>query len=164
MRFLYTSEFEWRKPPVGFLKINCDVAWKQGRGGGIGVVARDNCCNILAVRASRNPGILSSVFCESIGLLESFKLAVQLKANRVIFELDCTDVVKWFNICPNATVAQKDWFKEALAIFHRHMEWKIVLIRREANIVADRLAKLALDQNWCWTRLDCCPRLNFLSS
>ncbi|CAM8999449.1 unnamed protein product [Rhodiola kirilowii] len=164
MRFLYTSEFEWRKPPVGFLKINCDASWKQGRGGGIGVVVRDNCCNILAVRASRNPDLLSSVFCESLGLLESFKLAVQLKANRVIFEMDCADVVKWINICPNAIVAQEDWFQEALAILHRHMEWKIVLIRREANIGADRLAKHALDQNWCWTRLDCCPRLNFLSS
>ncbi|KAL9685527.1 hypothetical protein QQ045_022978 [Rhodiola kirilowii] len=158
MRFIYISEFEWRLPPVGFLKINCDASWIQGRGGAIGVVARDNSGNIMAVRASSRPDIHSSRLCEGIGLLESFKLADQLKADRVIFEMDCAEVVQWFNICPD------DWFKEGLVFVHRHIEWKIVLIRREANFVADRLAKHALDQNWCWTRLDCCPRLDCVSS
>ncbi|CAM8953034.1 unnamed protein product [Rhodiola kirilowii] len=68
MRLLYNSEFEWRKPPAGFIKINC-----------IGIVVRDSDCNTLAVRAIKRADIHSSVICEGLGLLESFKMAEKPK-------------------------------------------------------------------------------------
>ncbi|KAL9661276.1 hypothetical protein QQ045_026100 [Rhodiola kirilowii] len=164
MRFLFNSEFEWRKPPAGFIKLNCDAAWKEFVGGGVGIIARDSERNIVAIRAIRKAGVHSSNICEGLGLLEGLRLAESLKADRVIFELDCVDVVKWLNIRPDTHVAYEDWFKESLQILHRHMEWKIFLIRREANVIADHLAKRVINQNWCWTRLDCCPRLSCFSS
>ncbi|KAL9660946.1 hypothetical protein QQ045_025765 [Rhodiola kirilowii] len=85
MRFLYIPDFEWKKPPTGFIKFNCDASWKDSEGGGIGIVARDSGGNIVAVRAIKGVGIHGSVACEGLGLLESFSLAAILKAERVIF-------------------------------------------------------------------------------
>ncbi|CAM8918528.1 unnamed protein product [Rhodiola kirilowii] len=164
LRYLYSSDFDWRKPPAGYIKINCDASWKDLWGGGIGIVARDSSGNVLAVRALKGVNIHSSVACEGSGLLESFKLAEKLNADKVIFESDCADIVKWINICPDDKAAQEDWFKASLQMLHHHKEWKVFLIRREANVVADQLAKRVIDQNWCWTRLDCCPRLICFSS
>ncbi|KAL9680378.1 hypothetical protein QQ045_018257 [Rhodiola kirilowii] len=164
MRFLFNSEFEWRILPAGFIKINCDAAMRDSRGGGIGIVARDSNGVILAVSSRKRADIHSSAICEGIGLLESFRLAENLRAEKVIFESDCAEAVRWLNICPYYRVAQEDWFKRSVHILHRHMDWKVVLIRREVNVVADLLAKRVMDLNWCWTRLDCCPRLSFLSS
>ncbi|CAM8980230.1 unnamed protein product [Rhodiola kirilowii] len=164
MRFSYISDFEWKAPPTGFIKINCDASVRDSVGGGIGIIARDNKCKILAVRAIKRPDIHSSSVCEGIGLVESFILADKLKADKVIFESDCAEVVKWFNICPDICLAQEDWIKTGMQFLHRRLEWKIVLIRREANIVADQLANHVMNYNWSWTRLDCCPRLHFLSS
>ncbi|CAM8926948.1 unnamed protein product [Rhodiola kirilowii] len=164
MRFLYTSEFGWKKPPTGFVKINCDAALRDSGGGSIGIIARDSTGSALAVRALRIGGSHNSSRCEGIGLLESLRMAESIKADKVIFESDSADVVKWINISPDFRVAQEEWFKSSLRLLHRHLGWKIVLIRREANVVADLLAKRVLDHNWSWTRLDCCPRLACLSS
>ncbi|KAL9688681.1 hypothetical protein QQ045_033104 [Rhodiola kirilowii] len=164
MRFLYSSDFVWNKPAAGFIKLNCDASWKASMGGGIGIVARDSGGNILAVRAIKGVNIHNSVECEGVGLLESFRMAEELKADRVIFESDCADIVKWINIFPDDKIAHVEWFKESKKFLLQHMEWKVLLIRREANVVADLLAKRVIDLNWCWTRLDCCPRLNYFSS
>ncbi|CAM8912119.1 unnamed protein product [Rhodiola kirilowii] len=164
MRFLYFSDFEWKAPPAGFVKINCDAAMRERVGGGIGIIARDSYGKTLAVRAIKRADIHNIAACEGIGLLESFILADKLKADKVIFESDCAEIVKCFNICPDSRFAQENWFKTGMQFLHRRLDWKIVLIRREANIVADLLAKRVMDDNWCWTRLDCCPRLSFLSS
>ncbi|KAL9683228.1 hypothetical protein QQ045_015047 [Rhodiola kirilowii] len=164
MKFLYSSDFDWKKPPVGFIKLNCDASWKNSEGGGIGIIARDSGGTTVAVRALKRSEACSSVVCEGLALLESFKLAETLSEKKVIFESDCAEIVKWLNNCPEGSVAQQGWFKASLQILQRHMEWKVFLIRREANIVADHLAKHVTEHNWCWTRLDCCPNLIFSSS
>ncbi|KAL9690014.1 hypothetical protein QQ045_010407 [Rhodiola kirilowii] len=147
-----------------FLKVNSDAAWKDSEGGGIGIIVRDNEGITIAVRSIKAVITHNSVSCEGLGLLESFKLAEKLGADKVIFESDCADVVKWLNICPDDNIAHEEWFTKSLQILHRHLEWKVFLIRREANVVTDQLAKRAMEFNWCWTRLDCCPRMSFLSS
>ncbi|KAL9669151.1 hypothetical protein QQ045_006693 [Rhodiola kirilowii] len=164
MRFFYISDFDWKAPPTGIIKINCDASLRERLGGSIGIVAKDSNCMTLAVRALNKPDIHSSSICEGFALLESFKLAENIRADKVVFESECAEVVKWFNICPDSHVAHENWFKSGMQFLHRHLDWKVVLIRREANVVADLLTKHAMDHNWSWTRLDGCPRLPFLSS
>ncbi|KAL9687493.1 hypothetical protein QQ045_031896 [Rhodiola kirilowii] len=122
MRFLYNSDFVWKRPPVGFIKMNCDASWKQNFGGGIGIVARDSEGSILGVRAIKGVDSNNSAVCEGMALRESFRMAEQIKADKVIFETDCAEVVKWFNICPDHSIAKDDWFKESLQALERHME------------------------------------------
>ncbi|KAL9670969.1 hypothetical protein QQ045_008532 [Rhodiola kirilowii] len=164
MRFLYSSEFVWKRPPVGFIKINCDASWNDNLVGGMGIIARDNEGVVLGVRAIKALAVKNSAVCEGLGLLESFNLADQINADKVIFETDCAEVVKWFNICPDDSMSREKWFKDSIHLLQGHSDWKIFLIRREANFVADQLAKMASIHNWFWTRLDCCPRLECLSS
>ncbi|KAL9678589.1 hypothetical protein QQ045_016436 [Rhodiola kirilowii] len=108
MRFLYSSDFEWKKPPADFIKINCDASVKKDVGGGIGIIVRDSDCNIMAIRAIKKGYIHCSFTCEGLGQMESLMMAEKLKAKRVIFESDCAEVVKWFNICPGIRIAQED--------------------------------------------------------
>ncbi|CAM8877488.1 unnamed protein product [Rhodiola kirilowii] len=75
MRFLYISDFDWKAPPIGFIKINCDAAKRESPGGGIGIVAKDSNSKTLAVRTIKISDTHSSAACEGIGLMESFKLA-----------------------------------------------------------------------------------------
>ncbi|KAL9667266.1 hypothetical protein QQ045_001617 [Rhodiola kirilowii] len=117
LRFLFSSEFGWKKPPVGFLKVNNDAAWKDSEGGGIGIIVRDNEGITIAVRSIKAVNIHNSVSCEGLGLLESFKLAEKLGADKVIFESDCADVVKWLNICPDDNILMKSGLQKAYKSF-----------------------------------------------
>ncbi|KAL9680211.1 hypothetical protein QQ045_018089 [Rhodiola kirilowii] len=40
MRFLYNSDFAWKRPPAGFIKMNSYAAWKHNLGGSIGILQR----------------------------------------------------------------------------------------------------------------------------
>ncbi|KAL9663716.1 hypothetical protein QQ045_019107 [Rhodiola kirilowii] len=82
MRFLYSSDFEWKKPPAGFIKINCDASVKKDVGGGIGIIVRDSDCNIMAIRAIKKVDIHCSFTCEGLGLMESLMMAEKLKAKK----------------------------------------------------------------------------------
>ncbi|KAL9670549.1 hypothetical protein QQ045_008102 [Rhodiola kirilowii] len=89
-------------------EITCKaISQSRGVGGGIGIIVRDSECNILAVKAIRRPDCPSSVTCEGLGIMESFRMAENLKADKVIFETDCAQVVTWLNICPDIRVAQE---------------------------------------------------------
>ncbi|KAL9664431.1 hypothetical protein QQ045_019831 [Rhodiola kirilowii] len=82
MMFLYNSEFEWKRPPSGFIKMNCDASWKHNLGGGIGIVAKDSEGDGLGVRAIKGMNVSSSPVSEGMGLLESFIMAEQINADK----------------------------------------------------------------------------------
>ncbi|KAL9682989.1 hypothetical protein QQ045_014801 [Rhodiola kirilowii] len=137
LRFMYNSGFGWKRPPVGFVKINCDASWKHDLGGGNGIVAEDSERCILGVQIIKSMNVSNSAVCEGLGLLESLKMAEQIKADKVIFETDCAEVVKWFNICLDHNIVKEKWFTDSLHILHRHMDWRIFLIRREVVLIGD---------------------------
>ncbi|KAL9673493.1 hypothetical protein QQ045_029752 [Rhodiola kirilowii] len=122
--------------------------WKQDSGGGIGVVVKNSEGCVVGVRAIKGMQVSSSSVCEGAALLESLRMSDIIKAHKIIFETDCAEVVKLLNICPDPTIANEKWFLACSHLLNQHKEWKLFLIRREANFVADQLEKLVTEQDW----------------
>ncbi|KAL9663470.1 hypothetical protein QQ045_018857 [Rhodiola kirilowii] len=59
------------------------------------------------------------------------------------------------------SVWQKDWFTYCSRLLLHEKNWSIVLIRREANVAADSIARYFRCSGGQWTRLDAVPRLYF---
>ncbi|KAL9678925.1 hypothetical protein QQ045_016777 [Rhodiola kirilowii] len=148
----------WQKPKGGFLKVNCDASWRQGeKKGGIGVVLRDHTGGVLGINALHLNHVTSIEDAEGTALWEGMKLAESLKLEKVIFEVDNKEVTMAVNYCVKEGVWTSDWFIASSRFLESHSDWKVVLVRREANMAADTIAKKANIEEWCWRKLDSLP-------
>ncbi|KAL9678021.1 hypothetical protein QQ045_015859 [Rhodiola kirilowii] len=155
-------DFEWRPPPFGHIKINCDARWNEcSRKGGLAAVARDHDGVVLAVRTQPVFDCVDSVHCEGLGLVAGIELGVELGVDNIIFELDCAHVVGAINCRNNVHIGNAVWYTTAIRALEDHSNWSVVLIRREANRPADYLANKALRSNLVWRRADACPNIVF---
>ncbi|CAM8885100.1 unnamed protein product [Rhodiola kirilowii] len=149
---------DWSRPPVHYVKINCDASWyEEDRSCGIGAWARDHEAITLAVRSSHIPGCPSVIDAEGTALRIGMELAADLKLQNVIFESDSADAVTSINHKVYPTHWEKRWFIVCCRYLQHQQNWKLHLIRREANGQADALARKSRSCNWHWTRLDAVP-------
>ncbi|KAL9664615.1 hypothetical protein QQ045_020020 [Rhodiola kirilowii] len=152
------SNFEWKPPARGIVKINCDASWDETcKLGGVAAVARDYEGSILGVRADHVRQCLNSFDCEGLSVLEGLRLGTALQAECLIVESDCAEVVACLNQRYKNVGGKFTWFSECLRYLDDNPRWSLFLIRREANSAADQLAKRARRYSWSWNRLDACP-------
>ncbi|CAM9004002.1 unnamed protein product [Rhodiola kirilowii] len=152
------SDFEWKPPARGIVKINCDASWDETcKLGGVAAVARDYEGSILGVRAAHVRQCLNSFDCEGLSVLEGLRLGTALQAECLIVESDCAEVVACLNQRYKNVGGKFTWFSECLRYLDDNPRWSLFLIRREANSAADQLAKRARRYSWSWNRLDACP-------
>ncbi|CAM8915895.1 unnamed protein product [Rhodiola kirilowii] len=158
------SDFEWRKPPRGYLKINCDAAWDgQSKKGAIAAIARDSEGIVHGVRALSLEHCNSSEDCEGLSISEALKLGANIGNDKVIIESDCSKVVHDLNVKADTVTRSKDWFFSCWDLLNHHKDWQVFFVRREANVAADHIAKFAHRLGWSWTDLDSCPFILSLS-
>ncbi|KAL9668767.1 hypothetical protein QQ045_006307 [Rhodiola kirilowii] len=125
--------------------------------GGIGVVLRDHTGVVLGINALHVNHVNSIEDAEGTALWEGMKLAESLKLEKVIFEVDNKEVTMAVNYCVKEGVWTSDWLIASSRFLESHREWKVVLVRREANMAADTIAKKANMEEWCWRKLDSLP-------
>ncbi|KAL9676812.1 hypothetical protein QQ045_005032 [Rhodiola kirilowii] len=102
---------EWSRPPVQYVKINCDASWyDEDRSCGIGAWARDHEAITLAVRSSHIPGCPSVIDAEGNALRIGMEFAADLKLPNVIFESDSAEAVTSINHKVHPTDWEKRWF------------------------------------------------------
>ncbi|KAL9671019.1 hypothetical protein QQ045_008582 [Rhodiola kirilowii] len=155
---LSLSDFKWKPPGMGTVKINCDASWDEAcNNGGVAAVARDSEGSVLGVRAAHSIQCINSFDCEGVSVLEGLRLGKELHADCIIFEYDCAEVVSCLNQRHNIMGSKFSWFSKCLREFDDNPNWSLFLIRREANFTADQLAKRARRCSWYWNRLDACP-------
>ncbi|CAM8995263.1 unnamed protein product [Rhodiola kirilowii] len=155
------SDFFWKPPPAGYIKINCDASWDTTNcSGSIGIIARDHTGNVICVRALQSDGCSTSVDCEGMSIMESFKLCKELGFTKVIVESDCAEAVQALNCRNMQHCFNKPWYIWCLKEMDCQKDWTVMLIRREANEEADGIAKAARSRHWTWTRTDACPFLD----
>ncbi|KAL9665115.1 hypothetical protein QQ045_020525 [Rhodiola kirilowii] len=156
------SDFVWKPPPPGLIKIICDATWDAaGSKGSVGIIARDHEGRALSMRAKHSIYCRTSFESEGVGVLEGIKLAKDLKAGRVIFESDCSEVVQRLVRIDIAPGEQTQWYIRCLEELDKHPGWSIVTIQREANDAADRIAKNSRSNNWSWDTLNAIPLIPF---
>ncbi|KAL9672357.1 hypothetical protein QQ045_028607 [Rhodiola kirilowii] len=72
---LRCSVFEWNKPPIGFIKLNCDAAWDEdAKAGGLGIIARDSDDLIMGIHTLMVYHCHISWECEGLALLEALRM------------------------------------------------------------------------------------------
>ncbi|KAL9687542.1 hypothetical protein QQ045_031946 [Rhodiola kirilowii] len=156
------NTLEWSRPPQQVFKINIDGSWcNETRIGGVGMLARDSNGVVAAVRGFQVTLCDNALDVEGAALKEAFQLAREMKLTNVIFESDCYYLVTSLNTKVIDSVWQKDWFTYCSSLLLHEKNWSIVLIRREANVAADSIARYFRCSGGQWTRLDAVPRLLF---
>ncbi|KAL9664245.1 hypothetical protein QQ045_019644 [Rhodiola kirilowii] len=154
------QSLEWSRPPQQFVKINCDASVSpQFDRCAIAVWARDHVGHTLAARGVTIPSCQTIAEAEGRALNLGMGLAKELQLPRVIFESDCAEVVNSVNKKLNPSHWDQQWFINCCRYLKCEYNWKTHLIRREANGLADALARKCRSQGWSWTRLDAIPRL-----
>ncbi|KAJ8760278.1 hypothetical protein K2173_011690 [Erythroxylum novogranatense] len=85
----------WQKPPVGFIKINTDVAiFKEARKTGTGFVVRNSNGDCLAAGSNVFLGILDPSTAEAMRIREALSWVKKQKLHSVIIESDSQLVIQ----------------------------------------------------------------------
>ncbi|KAL9683157.1 hypothetical protein QQ045_014973 [Rhodiola kirilowii] len=148
----------WNPPEIGYLKINVDGAWDwETQKAGVGMCCRDIGGVFLFVKAEPILSLGSSFEAETCSLLRSLEVAEERNLKKVIFELDCAEVFTAIHGRPRLVGRGVDWISRCKCLLGRNSHWFLSLILREANSVADKLAKRAKEGEWRWRNLNAIP-------
>ncbi|CAM8893848.1 unnamed protein product [Rhodiola kirilowii] len=154
--FLFTTSdlegaCEWRAPSKPFLKINCDGAWCGFSGrAGISGICRDDEGFVSGVLAESIEHIRSPFEAEGMAVLKAMYWALERGLSHCIFEVDCAQVFSSITLRSHSFSKLHRWAQECLLLLQSKENWRISVIRREANRQADALAKMARELNWSW--------------
>lgn len=98
----------------------------------------------------------SSLESEGLSLKFGMLLAEELHLAKVIFETDNSKVAQsiWYGSVKSQV---NDWCQFCIEKLATNPDWKLCLIRREANTVADIAAKHARGNGLSWLATDACP-------
>ncbi|KAL4367315.1 hypothetical protein GQ457_05G009200 [Hibiscus cannabinus] len=132
----------WCGPPISWLKVNTDGARSIRSGlatcGGVGRDASGNWC----FGFSRALGVCSTLEAELWGVYEGLTTAWSLGFPRVIVEMDCRDAYEMVAL-GNPKQLGSSLTAGLLEMHHRPWEIKFSFIKREGNVPADLMARLA---------------------
>ncbi|KAL9679970.1 hypothetical protein QQ045_017841 [Rhodiola kirilowii] len=126
---------------------------------GFGCVARDEEGIILGVLAEVVAGATSVVHIEVLAILKAMEWAGANGWNKCIFETDCEEA---YSIIAQLKVGSGSVATLARSCQWRLLgedDWKVVLVRRQANALADALANKARRDSWSWNSVVAIPRL-----
>jgi ribonuclease HI len=134
---------KWQKPPTDSVKINSDGAIRgENSSAATGVVARD----VVSFRGALGKfyeGISDPLTAEALALRDAASYAVQNVFTRVVFEVDCVDLVRrWHGRLGDRSVI-RPILDEISELVCGLVSYSISHTRREANQAAHSCAKFA---------------------
>lgn len=139
----------WSIPEMGTIKINCDGSWfEESRKAGFGCVARDHNGRILGIHAGTLNGLSTSFAAEGQALLQALSWAEVEEWKVCIFEIDNCEVFRNLMCGSGSLIRRFDFITTCAWKLLQHVKWKVTLIRREANSIADNLARKACLEDW----------------
>jgi ribonuclease HI len=140
----------WMPPPAHWIKLNTDSSFiSAGMPGGAGAVIRDHGGNVILVACSSLPSCEDAEEDKLKAALMGLNLVASFSRKGVIIELDCATVMKALQ--SPRTNRSKLWasFQEADSLLSRLDDYRLVLMKREINKVADLLAKFGRSAGSC---------------
>jgi ribonuclease HI len=135
---------KWKKPPHGVIKLNWDAAIdKNNQRMGIGIIARDHNRNIVAAFVATRLYITDPSSAEALAAWKMAELCVMLGLNNVLLEGDSLEVVQ--ALCKEDSTWGRygALISDAKLLLQHVQNWTVCHVKREANEVAHKLAKLA---------------------
>lgn len=148
----------WQPPNGRNLKFNCDGSWlKSSNRAGMGFVLRDFNGTILGSVAFVVEKVPNRVAPEGLALLYAMRWANKLNIIECSFETDCIKVFNLIQGHSGWSPYAEPWTAECATLLYRNETWVLSVIRKEANRVADALAKKADIQRCSWSSTDVVP-------
>ncbi|XP_026436221.1 uncharacterized protein LOC113334099 [Papaver somniferum] len=151
-----SKDVKWIPPDYEFLKCNIDASFKnETLQGGLGLIIRDFAGTSIAVQGIHiNEGMRVGIEVEELkckAMKEVVALEIKLKMKKVIFESDSEVLVKSIN-GPGYFV---HWLNQSFILDIKFMlsfieSWRCISVRRDANSVADKIAKRARVMGVCF--------------
>ena len=132
---------KWRKPPDDTVKLNSDAAIRSENNlAATAIVARSSSCFLGAMDRAYE-GILDPLIVEALALRDAAAFAVQKGFSKVLFEVDCADLVRhWQGRVDDRSVI-KPVLDEISELCRFFVSYTIVHARREANRAAHSCPK-----------------------
>jgi ribonuclease HI len=145
----------WSPPPDGWIKLNTDASFiGTERPGGAGAVARDPGGNVLLAACSPIVKCGSAEEAEAKAVLMGVRALTGLGHNKLILEMDCSSVAAALRTVGQDRSPLWHTYDQTKKILSESFEFRISLVRRESNRVADALANLARSAGSCiWTSM-----------
>ena len=136
-----TNLVRWNKPEEGWFKLNTDGAslGNPGKAGGGGVI--HNCNGNWVKGYKRRVGVATSIIAEFWALRDGLILADQLGITHLAVELDVKVIVQLVLSNNNSSRAYSPLLNDCRFLLSRFQHFKVNHVFREANRVADKLAK-----------------------
>lgn len=133
----------WQRPPEGWTKINVDGSFMQADGrAGFGVVARDSTGKTIFTAWKVLFRCADAAEAEARACVEGSRFASQWAPGPVIIESDCSRIVQALRSGSDRSELCIVMV-EARALAQLLVEWRVDLVKRECNKVANELAHLA---------------------
>ncbi|KAL9691023.1 hypothetical protein QQ045_011440 [Rhodiola kirilowii] len=149
---------KWTKPGEGTVKINVDGAWDSTAGmAGVALCCRDDKGAVCFIEAQSTGEAASSFEAELRALTRAMEVAGEKNITSIIFETDCAHLKKTILQGPSAGEEELESIRWCRRRLEDNMQWSLNLVLREANSVADLLAKKALRESWNWKSHDAIP-------
>ncbi|KAJ9152529.1 hypothetical protein P3X46_026089, partial [Hevea brasiliensis] len=143
----------WEAPPLGFLKHNCDVAWKENCMEAVAaVIVRNHKEDLLDGKASYISES-SSLAGEARAMLEALKLTTTVEAKFIVLETDNAELFHAIQaqsgVIPWEIRASVLAIKDHMAAFD---DVRVMLMKRTTDKATDFVAKIvllgSLDCSW----------------
>ncbi|KAG8388292.1 hypothetical protein BUALT_Bualt02G0110400 [Buddleja alternifolia] len=136
-----------RQPPSGVLKVNTDIAFVNGKSDGV-LVVRNHDAEIVYAK-SWISWDHNSNSAETFAIRQAMEFMHSKAFEDVHFESDSLLALSWISGCKtDIEWAAKTDVEEARRFWKKWPRWKLSKIHRQANVVANDLAKWALKMNW----------------
>ena len=92
---LQKPKTSWKRPPVNYVKANCDGSFKPLNGtGGWGFVLRDNDGQVISAGYGKLENVLDSHHAEIIACLQAVQQAAELRIQNLVLQTDASIVVQ----------------------------------------------------------------------
>ncbi|XP_059458291.1 uncharacterized protein LOC132187876 [Corylus avellana] len=135
----------WRKPHVDYIKVNWDASLNARKSRvGIGVVARDHAGRVVAVLSDSEVATTDPEGAETLATCYATDMCHYLGLRNVILEGDALMVVRSLQKGKCHWGRLRHVLNDTTQKLQTMQEWRVDHIPQEANVVAHRIATLAL--------------------
>nr|CAB3477240.1 unnamed protein product [Digitaria exilis] len=133
----------WEPPREGWIKVNVDGSFVEQTGeAGVGVIARNWQGEVIFSAWRVIFRCASALEAEALSCVEGLRLATQWAQEPVVLEMDCKCVVEAMKSGEGRSEVSF-LIMEVKELTELIVNWEVVQVKRECNVIAHELAHLA---------------------
>jgi hypothetical protein len=135
--FFVVSPAPWMHLPLGVIKFNWDSALDRGKHlMGVGVIAQDSECQVVASMCSVQYHIFDSAIAEAYGARQALEFGRFLDLQSIFLEGDALEITTALGRMDDEFGKYGNLIMDARRLFRGFHFWNITYVRREGNMVA----------------------------